>query len=475
MTQSLARTDVDSTTTTPTVSQRLGRWVTDLRFEDIPAPVVERAKLHLLDAIGIGLAATEEEYADSVVGLVRDWGGNPQATMWRHGDRMPAAHAALVNGSFVHGLDFDDTHTGSITHVSSCVAPAALAVGEAVEASGRDLLTAAIAGYEVIARVGGVVPGGFHDRGFHATPICGTFGAAAIAGRLWGLDAGQIAHALGTTGSQAAGLQQFLDDGAWVKRLHPGWAAHAGITAAQLASRGFTGPAEVFEGRFGLFATHFQGADFDAERVVEGLGERWETQRIAFKPYPCCHLSHASMDAAREVVRSAGVVPSEIASIEALVPEGAVHIVCEPEEHKARPNTVYAAMFSLPYCIAVNVLRGDTTLDDFDEASRQDPEVLALSAKVSHRAVASQTFPDYMHGGVRITLADGRELVHDEPINRGHPDNPLSADEVQAKFRANAQRALSDGQVERAIEAVMTLDGDSTAAAVVTALVEPLR
>jgi len=176
-----------------TLSDRLARFAAGLRYEDIPAQVIEKAKLHLLDALGIGLAATREPYAAGVAALVRDWGGSPQATLWRWGDRLPAAHAALANGSFVHGLDFDDTHTDSITHVSACVVPTALAVGEAVRASGREILAAMVAGFEVIARVGGAAPGGFHARGFHATPICGAFGAAAVAGRLLGLAPGAIA------------------------------------------------------------------------------------------------------------------------------------------------------------------------------------------------------------------------------------------------------------------------------------------
>ena len=219
-----------------TMSDKLARFAAGLSYEDIPGQVIEKSKLHLLDALGIGLAATREPYADAVTKTARDWGGAPQATVWRYGDKLPVAHASMVNGSYVHGLDFDDTHTDSITHMSACVVPTALAAGEAAGASGQEILAAMVTGYEVIARIGGAAPGAFHAEGYHATPICGAFGAAAVMGRLMNHSPEAIANAFGVCGSQAAGIQEFLDDGSWVKRFHPGWASHAGVTAAQIAA-----------------------------------------------------------------------------------------------------------------------------------------------------------------------------------------------------------------------------------------------
>lgn len=454
-----------------TVSDRVAEFATTLRYEEIPSEVVERARLHLLDAVGIGLAATREPYADALTALVREWGGSPQATLWRFGDRLPAAHAALANGAYVHGLDFDDTHSESIVHMSAVVVPTAIAVGEAVGASGKDVLAAMVVGYEVAARVGAAAPGAFHERGYHATPLCGAFAAAAIAARMWGLDAAGTANALGTVGSQAAGLQEFLNDGSWVKRLHPGWAAHSGIAAAQLARHGFLGPRRVFEGNFGFYATHLFGAEVDAERVAADLGERWETLENSFKPYPCCHFSHASMDAARELVREHALSPEQIEEIEAIVPEQVVPIICEPVDHKRRPNTPYAALFSLPYSIALCVVRGDATLDDFDEGALGDPAVLAMAAKVRHRGVSSDRFPRYFHGAVRMRLTDGRELTREEPVNRGHPERPLTREEVEAKFRANAARVLGPAQVDGVVEAAMGLGVGSGLSDLVGALV----
>ncbi len=456
-----------------TMSDKLAHFAAHLSWEDVPGQVLERARHHLLDALGIGLAATREPYADAVRNTARDWGGHPQATVWRHGDKLPTAHAAMVNGSYVHGLDFDDTHTDSITHMSACVVPTALAAGEAAGASGREILAAMVAGYEVIARVGGAVPGAFHAAGYHPTPICGAFGAAAVVGNLMRQSPEVLAHAFGVCGSQAAGIQEFLDDGSWVKRFHPGWASHAGVTAAQMAGHGFLGPRKVFEGRFGLYATHLSDPSYDPEILAGGLGERWETLRISFKPYPCCHFSHATMDAAKNLVREAGIAPEEIVEVETITPEPILPIVCEPIEHKRRPNTPYGALFSLPYCLAVNVVRGETTLDDFEEERLGDARVLELAGKVRCTGVDSERFPRYLHGGVKIVLDDGRVLTREEPINWGNPENPMEWEDVEAKFRANALRVLPESGVDAAVEAVLGFEEAPDASALVRACVEP--
>lgn len=455
-----------------TMSDTLSAFTADLRYEDIPSQVIKKVKLHILDALGIGLASTEEPYAKGILSVAREWGGTPQASLLRYGDKLPAAHAAMVNGSLIHGLDFDDTHTGSITHVSACVVPPAIAVGETTGADGKEMLSAMVAGYEIITRVGGAMKGGFHAKGYHATPICGTFGAVAVAGRLWGHGPDVIANALGTAGSQASGIQEFLDDGSWAKRFHPGWACHAGITAAQLAGHGYLGPRKVFEGRFGLYATHVQDRKYNSEALVGGLGEHWETLNISFKPYPCCHFSHAAMDAAKNLILEAKIHLEEIETLEAIIPEPIAHIVCEPLEQKINPKTPYAALFSLPYCMSLNAVNGNVTLADFDEKNLGDPEVLALAKKFTYTAVDSNRFPKYLHGGVRIKLTDGRTLVREEPVNWGNPENPMKQTDLEEKFRGNAGRALPPEKIQGVINAVMDLDNGGDAAEVAAACSE---
>jgi 2-methylcitrate dehydratase PrpD len=441
-----------------TAGERLAEFAAGLRFEDIPQPVLSKAKQHILDILGIGLAASQLPYAAMLSTLVRQWQGKPESTVLVYGDKVPAPSAVLANGSFSHGLDFDDTHTASITHASTCVVPAALAVGEAVGADGKALLTATIIGYETIARIGLAAPGKFHHRGYHATPLCGTFAAALTAGKLLGLPAEALASALGICGSQAAGIQEFLDDGSWTKRLHPGWAGHSGVVAAQLASLGFKGPHKVLEGRFGLLSTHVGTQQFDPAPLTAGLGTTWETLRIAFKPYPCCHFNHAYMDAAQQLMREHRFTPQDIAEIECIVPHEEAPIVCEPPEIKIAPPTTYAALFSLPYCMAVSLVEGKAGLDEFSETKIRDRRILDAASRIRHRVGEIPEFPASLPGWVKVRLRDGRVFEKREPINRGHPENPMPTADVQAKFRDNAQRALPATQLEAIIPLIDRLE-----------------
>ena len=441
-----------------TVSQKLAEFAGGLRYEDIPARVIDEIKLHILDVLGIGLAASDMEYAHQILDTIRSWGGQPESTVMNYGDRLPAGSVVMANASFTHGLDYDDTHTESITHASACVVPTALAMGEKLRLDGKAILTAAVAGYEVMTRIGLSSPGGFHKHGYHATPICGTFAAGVIAGKLLGLSRDAVANTMGICGSQAAGLQAFLDDGSWTKRLHAGWAAHSGIVAAQLAQRGFIGPKTVIEGRYGLLASHFGPGEFDSERILQNLGEVWESNRIALKPYPVCHFSHATMDSAKALVKEYHLQPDDIVEGVALVPEKIVPIVCEPLEEKQTPSTVYGALFSLPFCIATIVVHGGARLSNFTETALKDENVLRLAKKISCRAAAWPEFPRYFSGGLKLVLRDGREVEHLEPINRGNPDNPLAPDEVRAKFKDNALLVLPAERIEKIFEIVDRLE-----------------
>ena len=441
-----------------TAAERLAEFAEGLRFEDIPRPVIDEAKQHILDILGISLAASQLPYAAMLGDLVRHWGGRPESTVLVFGDKVPAPSAVLANGGFSHGLDFDDTHTASITHVSTCVVPAALAVGEAVHADGKALLTATIIGNETITRLGMAAPGTLHERGYHATPLCGAFAAALTAGKLLGLGPAAMASALGICGSQAAGIQEFLDDGSWTKRLHPGWAGHSGVVAAQLGRLGFKGPPTVLEGRFGLFSTHVGPGNFDPARLTAGLGTTWETLHISYKPYPCCHFNHAYMDAAQQLMQAHGFMPQDIAELECIVPPEEAPIVCEPPAIKAAPPTTYAALFSLPYCIAVLLVEGNAGLDEFSEVKITDRRILEIASRIRHRVGEVPEFPASLPGWVRVRLQDGRTFERREPLNRGHPANPMTAAEIQAKFRDNASRTLPATQVEAIIQLIDRLE-----------------
>src|SRR5262249_51474640 len=375
---------------------------------------------------------------------------------YRH--RLPAVWAALVNGTLAHGLDYDDTHTESVVHVSASVVPAALAACEEAGADGRALLTALAAGMEANIRIGLVARGGFHARGFHPTGICGTFASALAAGKVAGLDREQLADALGLAGSQAAGSLEFLTDGTWAKRIHAGWAAHGGLIAARLAAAGFTGPRGTFDGRFGLYRSHLGGGDWDMAQLTSALGQHWELLNIGLKPYPCCHFNHAFIDCAAALRQQGGVSADEIEEVECFIAAREVPVVCEPAASKRAPQNDYDAKFSLPYTVASMLQRGHVSVDDFTEAAIRDPAVLALAQRVVYREDHGSDFPRRFPGWLRIRLRNGRVLEHREPINRGSAERPLAESEVGEKFRRNAARVPPPAQAERVIALVAALE-----------------
>jgi 2-methylcitrate dehydratase PrpD len=444
-----------------TVAERIAMWTSELSLDDIPEEVASAAKLHFLDTLGCALAAEALGVATAGRDAVREEGGSPQATVVGLRARLAASQAAFANGMLAHGLDYDDTHSDSVCHVSAVVVPAALAVGEAVSARGSDLLAALVAGNETTTRIGMAAPAAFHHRGFHPTSVCGVFGATAAAARLHGLDAARTTRALGIAGSLAGGILEYLADGSETKPIHAAHAARSGVTAVGLAANGGTGPATVLEGRFGVFATFADIHGIDLGGAFADLGRRWETPRIAFKPYPACHFVHAPIDAAAKAIRGRRLAPEEIRDIVVRVPEPGVSIVLEPVAAKARPRTPYDAKFSLPYSVAAMLVRGEVDIGSYSERSIADERVLAVAERVRYEVVPFATFPQAFPGGARITLADGTALEADLPYQRGGPENPMSTEEVVAKFRANAGLRLDRDAVERLIGAALGLEKET--------------
>jgi 2-methylcitrate dehydratase PrpD len=436
-----------------TLAERLAAFAAPLSFDALPDDVVASVRLRALDVLGIGLASSRGEWARPVLALAGDRGG--ECTVLGTARTAPLPLAILVNGTLAHGLDYDDTHAASITHASAVILPTVLAVAEARELDGRTAITAAVAGYEAITRVGMAASGVFHARGWHATAVCGAFGAAIAAGVCDGLNAAQLTAALGLAGSFASGVMEHLEDGSWVKRLHPGWAGHSGALAATLARGGVPGPATILEGRFGLYRT-FVNTEPDP-RPFDTLGREWEVLRVGYKPYPCCHLNHAYLDCALELRRSAGVSADAIEHIECRVPAGEVPIVCEPVDVKRRPRTSYDAQFSLPFSVASAFIDGAVSLDTYEPSRLEDPRVLALTDRVSHVIDPQAQFPRSFPGWVRVRLKDGRELEARVPHGRGGPERPLPAEALVEKFRDNARRALPPARVTALEQAVLEL------------------
>ncbi|TET85054.1 MAG: MmgE/PrpD family protein [Desulfobacteraceae bacterium] len=270
-----------------TYSRKLGEFVERLAFDDVPKKVIEEAKLHILDTLGVALAAYGMDFAQIMLEVSKGLGGPPESTVIGSGERLSAPNAALVNGTMAHGLDYDDMHREAALHLSAFAVPTALAVSEAQGKSGKSAIVGVVAGYEVGARLGLAASGRLLLRGWHPTGVLGAFAAAAVTGSILALSAKQISTAMGIAGSQSSGLAQWIEEGSWTKRMHPGWAAHSGIIAVLLAQKGYDGPQRIYEGKMGLYNSYLGEGNFDLERLTQGLGSRWETRQICYKLYPC--------------------------------------------------------------------------------------------------------------------------------------------------------------------------------------------
>lgn len=443
-----------------TAAQTMAEFATALTLDDIPADVVEHAKLHVLDTLGCGLAAQATGNGVEGRATMLELGGNPQATVIGLAEQLPAANAAFANAMLCHGLDFDDTHSDSVSHVSTVIAPAALAAGELYGSSGAEVLAAIVAGNEIVCRIGMAASGKFHARGFHPTAICGIFGAVATVSRLAGLDAEATTRALGIAGSMASGLFAYLADGTPTKPIHPAWAAHGAHLATRLAYHGAVGPQSVIEGKFGLYHAFLGAAEgeIDIEGQLADLGSRWETPRIAYKPFPVCHFMHGSLGASAQALGGRLLTADEIDDIVVTVPEAGVSLVLEPADRKLAPRSEYEGKFSLQYSTASMLVRGHVAVVDFTDEAIADPQVLAVARKVRYETGNYPTYPQAFPGGVRVTLASGETLVADFPYQQGGPENPLSPAEVSTKFRGNAGLVLSDEGLGVLEDAILTLE-----------------
>lgn len=457
------------------VASALARFVAGLRLQDIPTEVSLRARHLMLDAIGCALAARGESFAAPFWSATRalSAGSTGRSGVMGYAERVTLRDAALLNGTLMHGLDYDDTHIAGVVHLTVAVLPALLALAGQRGLSGAQLLTAYVAGVETGARLAMAARGGFHRQGFHPTGVVGTFAAAWAAGHLLELDADQLIHAQGAALSMASGSLQFIEDGAWTKRWHAGWAAQAGMTAAALAAAGVVAPTAPYGGRYGLYASHLDDAGRQALDLSvatwalpggdSGCGDaaHWELSDIAVKPFAMCHFVHAATDAAiamQAALIARGLDATQVHDIEVLVPQAAVPLVCEPQWRKRRPGNAYEAKFSLPYAVASGLMRGCLGLRELEPAAYLDPAAQALMDRVRYTVDTNSTFPLHYSGEVRLTLADGTQLQRREAVNRGHADRPLHNDEVQAKFMDNATRHFARGHAQAVLDQVLRVD-----------------
>jgi 2-methylcitrate dehydratase PrpD len=443
---------------TAPLNHSIAHFADALAIEQIPMVVQERAKRHILDGLGLGFASLQYEFAQRTIAGITALGGSGECSVLGQATGFDARDAALINAVLIHGLDFDDTHLSSIIHPTCTSLSTALALAEQEDASGSSTLVAFLLGAELGIRIGAVIDGGFHHVGFHATGVVSHFAAALTAGKLLQIQPDALISALGITGSTASGIQVFLEEGAWTKRLHPGWGSVAGITAARLAAHGFKGPSRPLEGQFGLIETHLQSHAQDAKlgALTRGLGRDWMFADTALKPYPVCHFIHGCADAA--IALHADIGGAAIDRVEAFLPEPTLHIVAEPAEQKTNPSNEYECKFSAQYVIAACLLNGHFGLPDLQPDALNCTDIRSLTKQVTCFADPDSAFPTYFSGRVRVYLSDGRILDRHVRVNSGAGDQALSTDAVIEKFMASATLTISQDHAAEIVDATLNLE-----------------
>jgi 2-methylcitrate dehydratase PrpD len=403
-------------------------------LKTVPGAVRAKCEDLAVDVAGLCVTARNEDYVKAALAGCDDDG---VCTAIGHMRTLSAAGAAFVNGTAAHGEDFDDTFEGGPVHAGAVIVPAVLAACERHKRDGRAALIGIAVGCEVMCRLSVVVQKAVHKAGFHPTAIFGVMGAAAGVSAALGLNAKQTVDALGIAGSFASGIIEYLAEGAWTKRLHPGWAAQSGYRAALLARGGFFGPRTVFEGTHGLFHgfAHTTQGDYVA---LDDFGARWVIETLAFKPYPCGTMAHPYIDCARRLA-ARGIKASDVKEMVCEVAEGTVHRLWEPLAAKQRPPNGYAAKFATPYILATGFVKGGVGLGDFTDAAVRDPEVLALAAKVRFVVDPKNPYPNAFTGHIRAVLNDGRVVEERQPYFRGGANEPLTRQDIAEKFMLNAR------------------------------------
>ena len=435
------------------LSLKLADFIHSISFADLGQQTVRMARLALLDWLGSVARGGQEEPAKIALSLLIDQGGKPQATILPSGEKTSALNAALANGIASHILEVDDVHRGSVIHCGAAVIPAALAAAEMTRASGRQFIEALVVGYEVAIRIGEAVTPS-HYYFWHNTGTCGTFGACAAAGKLLGLNREQLVWALGSAGTQAAGLWEFLADGAMSKHLHPGKAAQNGLLSALLASRGFTGSTAILEGKRGFCRA--MAPEFNLDRIADSLGKPpYKIEDNSFKIHSSCRHTHPAVDIALDLASNHNVGPSDIDGIEVRTYKAALDITDTPE-----PQTVYAAKFNLPFCVALALTKKSCGLEDFSDDNLRDPEIRALSRRV--KLIADDAFtslyPSKWAAALAITTNSGDVLGGRSDFPLGDPENPASDEVLTEKFRRLSSDSWGDRKTGSLIKTVMELE-----------------
>jgi 2-methylcitrate dehydratase PrpD len=452
---------------TATLSAQLAAYWAGARFEDLPPEVVHAAKRFLLDTIAAGTAGGATEVVSTVVRAMQAGGsGSGDTVLWGRADTLAPAAAALVNGTASHALELDDF--GGCGHSGAVVVPAVCALAQRYPASGREVLLAIVAGYDLAGRVlegsGGYRP--HNERGWHSTGTCGSFGAAAGAAKLLRASEDTFVQALGIAGTFTGGTWAFLADGALVKRFHPGKAAETGVSAALLARSGLTGPRHVLDAKWGGFYSTYAPGVATPERAVAGLGSEFHILHSGIKPHACCRTLHSAVDAVLAIV---GQRPGGSADVAEMVVHGNAQTKLQFERTEVR--NMLEAQFSAPYCLAVAAQSGRATLDQFQPLRTADPEVrrlMALTRIRTDRVLGPKDYPS-----LEVVFRDGSRELLDVPFAKGAPEAPIPDGELEAKAMSLLAPVLGAARARQVADAVWSLERVESFAQVLQLLALP--
>jgi 2-methylcitrate dehydratase PrpD len=438
------------------------RQFVNIKYEDLPAEAVESAKKEVLDSLATALGGSTKAGVKELVDMMKEWGGKKQSSIIAYGIKCPAPNAAQVNGTMIHALDYDDGHQAALVHTGCITVSTALAVAERTgKISGKELLTAIALGGDFMARLGlAGRPGKTAlSSGWHPTTLLGHFGAAATAGMIMELDEEGMINALGLAYHQSGGAGSGVSDGALAKRMGPGFAAKAGVTAALMAERGITGERDPLEGKTGLFNT-YMGGDYDPEILTADLGKRFEGVNIGDKPYPCCGLIHACIDAALAIKAKHEIETDRIVEIIAYGGHS-VYDLSQPPEVKRNPRTIIDAQFSVPWVVATAVVKGKVTVDDFTDEAIKRRDILQAAQKVSGKLVPEMDRHGVGPSGVTIKMKGGEEYREEVEYCLGSAELPMSFKDITKKFRecaAFSRKPLPTATVDKVIDMVGRLE-----------------
>ncbi len=451
----------------PTVAEKLADFVVRTRYDDIDEATLWRAKMCILDMLGVILAAWPEKSTQMLYRLLSRYGGTGESTILGADEKLPAVHVAMIHSAMAHSLELEDhhSHKHSLNHPGVCTIPPALAIGEREGKSGRDFLTAVVLGYEIGSRISAATRLGVLnlERGFHESSVCGPFSAATVTGKLMGIGAGKLVQAYGICGGLAAGSMEFKASEAMSKRFQVGNASHSGVLAAELAAEGFTGPPTVFEGKHGFYHSYVHEGNYNLSRITDGLGAGWDINHIQYKPFACAGILHSAVTAAQKLRQVPGFDAGRLRRIVVGTASKVIEEYATPAEKKTTPDNPVGAQFSLQYSVAVMIVRGRALLNEFSPETIRDPEVLRIATLVETQAelAIDAGWPRTDSTDLLAVFDDGRELRVGVSEAKGDLSNPVTDEEVLVKFRELSAPFLSPAEVEAVIGLCRNLEAVS--------------